>query len=235
MARTTRTRHTLGLGRGRNGSQRWLPSFAALGAILFLLAAPLAAENTVTTLLAAVPTAGASTSVGFGPGATAADYLIFQASYPASGTATKLQASCDGTTWDDQATWSSSGQIITAPQVGGCLYRVNVTSYAGISAYGGTVGLNDVTFSGTYTGTAASSFTVEVTGTGTPDTVRWRKGTGAWTTGVTLTGSAQLMSDAVSFRAAATTGHTLGDTWTYTLGGVTAVVTASGTAVVRTQ
>lgn len=235
MARTTRTRHTLDLGRGRNGSGRGLPSVAALGAILLLAALPARAENVVTTLLSAVPAAGVSASVGMGPGATSSDYLVFQATYPASGTTAKLQASCDASTWADQTTWSASGTIVTAPHIGGCLYRVNVSSYAGITAYGGTVGLNDVTFSGTYSSSTASSFTVEITATGTPDTVRWRKGAGAWTTGVTLTGSAQLMSDGVSFTAAATTGHTLGDTWTYTLGGVTAVVTASGTAVVRTQ
>ena len=235
MARTHRTRLTLGLGRGRNGSGRGLSSFPALGAIFLLLAAPLAAENKVTALLAAVPATGASSSVGMSPGASSTDFFVFQATYPASGTTTKLQASCDATTWADQATWSASGQIITAPNVGGCLYRVSVTAYAGISAYGGTIGLNDVTFSGTYAGAAASSFTVEVTANGTPDVVRWRKGTGTWTTGVNLTGSAQLMSDGISFTAAATTGHTIGDTWTLTLGGVSAVVTASGNAVVRTQ
>lgn len=244
MARTIRARKstsstTLGLGRGRYGSGRGLRSFPALGAsFLLLLAGPALSENAVTTLLAAVPATGASSSFGMAPGATSADYFILQVTYPA-GVTTKLQASCDASTWADQATWASgssaSGAIVSAPNIGGCLYRMNVTTYTGVTAYGGTIGLNDVTFSGTYSGAAASSFTVEVTANGTPDVVRWRKGSGAWTTGVNLTGSAQLMSDGISFTAAATTGHTIGDTWTYTLGGVSAVVTASGSAVVRTQ
>ena len=356
MARTSHGQHTLGLGRGRYGSGRGLRSFAALGAIFLLLAAPLAAENTVTTLLAAVPAAGASASVGMAPGQTSEDYLIFQATYPASWTTTKLQASCDASTWGDQATWTASGLVITAPNIGGCLYRVNVTSYAPIAAFTGA-GLNDVTFSGTYSGGVAGAFTVEVTAntaatyaagtivcvakanlvdgetltlddgphtvvfefdvagdgvvggrtqvnvstdttaidvaarlhaainaevatltitstdplTGTLnlandtagtagnvasadtvadagfsttgmsgaddafDTVRWRFASGAWTTGVRLTGAAQLMASGVSFTAAAASGHTIGNLWTSTYGGVSAVVTASGKAVVRTQ
>jgi hypothetical protein len=62
------------------------------------------------------------------------------------------------------------------------------------------------------------------------DTVRWRKGSGSWTSGVRLTGAGQLMSDAVSFTAAAVSGHTIGDVWSYTYGGVSVYVSASGRA-----
>lgn len=360
MARTIRARKstsstTLDHGRGRNGPGRGRTSFLALGAVFFFMAAPAAAENTITTLLSAVPVTGASASVGMAPGQQSADYFLFQTTYPA-GVTVKIQASCDGTTWDDQSTWSASGKVIVAPNVGGCLYRVNVSTYAGVSAFTGS-GLNDVAFSGTYSGSTAGAFTVEVTantaatyatgtivcvakaslvdgetvtlddgphtvvfefdvagdgvtggrtavdvstdtsaidvaarlhaaingvvagltitstdpGTGTLnlandvagtagnvatadtvtdagfsttgmsgadnafDTVRWRFGSGAWTTGVRLTGAAQLMASGVSFTAAAASGHTIGDLWTHTLGGVSAYVTASGSAVVRTQ
>lgn len=72
-------------------------------------------------------------------------------------------------------------------------------------------GLNDVTFGGAYTGTDAVSFTVVVQTTGTPDTFKWKKNDGAYTTGVAMTGAAQALSDGVTVTWAATTGHTAGD------------------------
>jgi len=73
-------------------------------------------------------------------------------------------------------------------------------------------GLDDATFTGTYTGTASVSFTVAVTATGT---FKWKKNDGNYTTGVAMTGSAQALSDGISVTFAATTGHTIGDYWVY--------------------
>lgn len=72
-------------------------------------------------------------------------------------------------------------------------------------------GLNDVTFGGTYTGTDSVSFTVVVQTAGTPDTFKWKKNDGSYTTGVAMTGSAQTLSDGVTVTWAATTGHTVAD------------------------
>jgi len=80
--------------------------------------------------------------------------------------------------------------------------------------------LDDGTFSGTYTGAPDAMFTVEIDAEGTPDTFKWKKDEGAFTTGVSITGSAQALSDGVSITFAATTGHTLGDVWTTDTGSV---------------
>lgn len=89
------------------------------------------------------------------------------------------------------------------------------TSITSSQQYGTTftgAGLDDATFSGTYTGTDAVSFTVVVTATGT---FKWKKNDGAYTTGVAMTGSAQALSDGISVTWGATTGHTIGDYTTY--------------------
>ncbi|MDD5305555.1 MAG: hypothetical protein PHS14_20845 [Elusimicrobia bacterium] len=82
------------------------------------------------------------------------------------------------------------------------------------------------TGTGTYTGVGAAIFDVEIDATGSPDTFKWRKNGGSWTTGVaTLDASPILLSDGISvtFTTPGTFGHTLGDAWTitWTPGGVT--------------
>ena len=74
-------------------------------------------------------------------------------------------------------------------------------------------GLDDLTSSGTYTGAEDALFQVEIDATGTPDTFKWRKDAGSWTTGVGITGSAQSLSEGVSIIFGATTGHTVTDYW----------------------
>jgi hypothetical protein len=74
-------------------------------------------------------------------------------------------------------------------------------------------GLDDATSGGQYTDTETSYFTVEIDGIGPPDTFRWRKGTGAWTAGVTITGAAQTLADGITVNFGAVGGHTLGDEW----------------------
>lgn len=74
-------------------------------------------------------------------------------------------------------------------------------------------GRNDLEVSGTCTSAAEVTFTIEIDQTATPDTFKFRKDNGAPTTGVAITGAAQALSDGVSIRFAATTGHVLGDKW----------------------
>ena len=73
--------------------------------------------------------------------------------------------------------------------------------------------LNDATSSGTYSGTIKTKFIIEIETTGSPDTFKWQKENGALTLGVSITGSAQILSDGVQITFGATTGHTLEDKW----------------------
>lgn len=74
-------------------------------------------------------------------------------------------------------------------------------------------GLSDITSGGTYSGTTTSTYEVEIDGTGTPDTFKWKKDSGAYTTTVAITGSAQTLAEGVTVTFAATTGHTSGNIW----------------------
>lgn len=69
-------------------------------------------------------------------------------------------------------------------------------------------GLNDLTSGGTFSGTT-DQFDIIVTSTGTPDIFEWRLNGGSYTTGVSMTGSAQSLADGVTITFAATTGHTI--------------------------
>ncbi len=78
----------------------------------------------------------------------------------------------------------------------------------------GLTGLDDISSSGLYTLSGSAIFQVKVDSTGTPDNFVWRKGSvGAYSSAAAMTGSAQLMQDGISVTWAATTGHTLDDTW----------------------
>ena len=92
-------------------------------------------------------------------------------------------------------------------------------------------GLDDLTVGGAYVLADAATFTIEITSAATPDVIRWKKNAGAWTTGVNLTGSAQALSDGVTFTAAATTGHTSGNIWTITAPGLASSSNATGVTI----
>jgi hypothetical protein len=79
-------------------------------------------------------------------------------------------------------------------------------------------GLDDATSGGTYLGAdkAAVTYTVTIDGVGAINTFKWKKGTGAETTGVAMTGAAQALTDGVTIQFTAITGHTNGDLWTIT-------------------
>jgi len=85
-------------------------------------------------------------------------------------------------------------------------------------AFGGS-GLDDATSGGTYTGEETETVTIEIDAADTPDTFQWKRGNGAWTTGVAITGSAQTLFDGVEITFAATTGHSIGDAWTVAIVG----------------
>lgn len=79
-------------------------------------------------------------------------------------------------------------------------------------------GLNDATYSGTYNGNSTITYCAQIDAAGTPDTFKW--GTNAacsnGATVISVTGSAQTLSNGLSITFAATTGHTLNDKWSVT-------------------
>lgn len=80
------------------------------------------------------------------------------------------------------------------------------------------VGLNDLTWGASDTETDSSFFEVEIDGTPGTDTFKWRENGGGYTTGVVITGSSQALSGAnmnANITFAATTGHTVGDKWSW--------------------
>jgi len=84
----------------------------------------------------------------------------------------------------------------------------------GNTYYWGVFELNDLTAGGTYSGSTSSTYWVEIDGVDSPNTFRWRKDAGAWTSTVAITGAAQTLAEGLTVTFGATTGHTLGDYWT---------------------
>lgn len=80
----------------------------------------------------------------------------------------------------------------------------------------GTPVLDDATGGGLYTGSDEAVFTVEIDAAGIPDTFKWKKGSGAFTTGVSIVAGPIALSNGVTVTFGATTGHTLADSWTLT-------------------
>jgi hypothetical protein len=78
-------------------------------------------------------------------------------------------------------------------------------------------GLNNVTPGGSYNGSATAYYTVIIDGIGSPNTFKWKKNAGGFTTGVAITGSAQTLSDNVTVTFGTTTGYTLDDQWVVTI------------------
>lgn len=99
---------------------------------------------------------------------------------------------------------------------------------SGISTTFTGAGLNDATFNGVYGTTGTATFTVEIDGTGTPDTFRWRKNSGSWTSLVAITGGAQTLSDSITVTFGATTGHTATNSWTFTVGSTSSTYQVGG-------
>lgn len=79
-------------------------------------------------------------------------------------------------------------------------------------------GLNDMAWGGAYTGLVDGViYQVEIESSGAPDTIKWRVDGGAWTTGVNITGTEQILSDGLKITFQQTTGHSVGDVWSATM------------------
>ena len=78
------------------------------------------------------------------------------------------------------------------------------------------IGLNDLSISGTFSDAQNDDFIVKIDSTGVTDTFQWSQDGGeTFISLISITGTAQLLAWGVSITFAATTGHTLGDTWRF--------------------
>lgn len=75
-------------------------------------------------------------------------------------------------------------------------------------------GIDDLTFGGNYTGSAVGIYTIEIDAQGTPDTFEWSYNGTVVASTVAITGTAQTLNNGVTITFAATTGHTLTNSWT---------------------
>jgi hypothetical protein len=97
----------------------------------------------------------------------------------------------------------------------------------GAVAFTGT-GLNDCTSGGTYTGSTNRTIRVEIDANGTPDTFKYSLDAGVtWaSTGIRLTGTSYLPYG-ITLTWAATTAHTIGDYWQFTVSACSVAVLTS--------
>lgn len=88
------------------------------------------------------------------------------------------------------------------------------TTATGVVIFSGA-GLNDVTRTGTYTGSVGAIYTITISTTidGPPDWFTWNLNGGAESAEIAITGTAQTLSNGVSVTFGAVTGHTVTDKW----------------------
>ena len=88
-------------------------------------------------------------------------------------------------------------------------------TYYELPIYYGSVGLDDVTITGTYTASTDIRYQLDINVLGLPDSYRWSDDDGAsWSADIPITGAAQpLGTDGLSVTFANTTGHDLSDNW----------------------
>lgn len=82
----------------------------------------------------------------------------------------------------------------------------------------GQSGLNDLTLSGTYSLDGNATFQFMIDGTGSPNTFKWRKDAGAWTTGVPMSLTPILLQDGIYHEWGSLEGHTNKDEWAANVG-----------------
>ena len=92
---------------------------------------------------------------------------------------------------------------------------VGKTDYIEFPVHYGT-GLNDLSVADytSYTNAGDLRYEIIIDATGSPDTFKWRSDVNAsYTSGVAITGNNQTLTNGVTIKFAATTGHTVGDRW----------------------
>lgn len=90
----------------------------------------------------------------------------------------------------------------------------DTTYYVETPVYYGTVGLDDLSVSGSYNGSTDIRYRVDINSVGPVDAFRWRDDDGgAWSADIPITGGAQALEKGISVTFGNTTGHDLSDQW----------------------
>ncbi|HEC72007.1 MAG: phage tail tube protein [Candidatus Thorarchaeota archaeon] len=111
------------------------------------------------------------------------------------------------------------GELVSDVTAGDTTFTLTdyvLTNSGSISAAVQTVGagLSDITVSGAFTGDETTAYQIKISLAGATDEFDWSSDGGVtWTTGVVMTGAAQLLDQGVSITWAAITGHVLDDEW----------------------
>lgn len=121
----------------------------------------------------------------------------------------------------------SGGGGTTSPSASWAKYSVlpgnsNFSIVAIASTLAAITDLNDIEAGAGYSSASSHTYLVQIDATGAPDTFKWQLDGGAFTSGVSITGSAQTLSNGFAVIFAATTGHTLADKWQFAIGTPTA-------------
>ena len=87
-------------------------------------------------------------------------------------------------------------------------------TYYELPIYYGSVGINDATITGTYTGIVDVRYIIDISAVGLPDSFRWSNDDGAtYSADIPITGAAQTIENGLSVTFGASTGHDLTDKW----------------------
>jgi hypothetical protein len=87
-------------------------------------------------------------------------------------------------------------------------------TYYELPIYYGSVGIDDITVTGTYSGTTDIRYIVDINAVGLPDSFRWSNDDGAtYSADTPITGASQALENGLSVTFGNTTGHDLGDNW----------------------
>ena len=109
---------------------------------------------------------------------------------------------------------TSTGQTTFA----GNIETVGTTTNIGSVTFTGS-GLNDLTTGGANVCLGSNNFTVTITATGTPDTFKWTDSQGVVFTGLPVSTFSTSIACGISIKWASSTGHTIGDHWSFTATG----------------
>lgn len=113
------------------------------------------------------------------------------------------------------AGWGGIGQLTLISKGVNCLTVKTTKSITAVTFVG--AGLDDGTSGGTYTGSTDKAIEVEIDLAAGTDTFKWSNdgGSSYEVEDIPITGSAQTLEDGITINFGATTGHTLGDKWTF--------------------